>query len=57
MEETTIATEKNERSELDSPIAGPSVFVWPPRPSFYSAISINFRSILIVPLAKWNAIG
>ena len=54
MTEPTIATETN---EPDSPIAVPSVFVWPPRPSFYSAISINFRSILIVPLAKWNAIG
>jgi len=54
MAETTIATETNESGEPDTPIAGPSVFVWPPRPSFYS---VNFRSILIVLLAKWNAIG
>lgn len=32
MAETTIATETNESGEPDTPIAGPSVFVWPPRP-------------------------
>ena len=32
MAETAIETETTERGEPDTPIVGPPIFVWPPRP-------------------------